>query len=235
VSFLQGWAQVDTINWRSKKLLLNKIHEGVNRYLVYTVDSATNKIGSSDIWVRTTKIVQKRSQQLFHFEWQWFHHESEYRYVAADCRKIDLAPVYQYGKIMGSITAYNFADGFMSAADSVTGNKADPMKKIALTIPVFNWEWDMELFSALPFRQVGQRFMIAFLDPSGGEPSYYEYKVTSREDLKLNERTKISCWLLRIEYEPGAYGTFWIAEQSGEMLKMKELYKGSYRYKVKLY
>ncbi len=229
------FAQADTINSKKNKLLLNKIHEGATSYLVYTVDSASNKIGASDIWLRSTKFEKINNQPAFHLEWKWYHHDSLYRYVSAYCKKSDFSPIFQYGKANGQITAYNFSAGFMAAADTVSGNKADPRKKIALNIPVFNWEWDMELFSALPYRRVGQKFMIAFLDPSGGEPAYYPYKVVAKEELPLNENTKTSCWVLRIEYEPDAYGMFWIDEKSGEMLKMKELYKGTYRYKVKIY
>lgn len=233
--FCQVFAQIDTINSSKNKLLLDKIQEGSNSYLVYTVDSSTNKIGSSDIWVRSTKFEKKNNQPVFHFEWKWYHHDTVYRYVSAYCNKNDFGPIFQYNKIKGQITAYNFSDHFMAAADTVSGNKADPQKKIALTIPVFNWEWDMELFSALPYHRVGQKFMIAFLDPSGGEPAYYPYNVVAKEDLPLTKNARTSCWVLRVEYEPGAYGKFWIDEKSGEMLKMKELYKGTYRYKVKLY
>ncbi|HWB27978.1 MAG TPA: hypothetical protein VG738_21040 [Chitinophagaceae bacterium] len=231
------FAQVDTIDTKTNKLLIHNLPEGAATYVVYFVDSATNEItGPSDIWVRTTQYSTFHNADAIQFDWKWYHHDSLYKTVRDICRKNDMAPLYAYGNsVRTGIRAYNFTDGYMVAADTVAGNNADASKKVALTVPVYNWEWDMELFSTLPYKKVGQQFEIAFLDPNDNKPAYYLHTVIGTDELAVNKQAKIKCWILRVGYSATAYADFWISQQSHEMLKMKGYYNGRYRYKVKLY
>jgi len=46
--------------------------------------------------------------------------------------------------------------GWMSREDTVSGNKADPAKRVKLHhLPLTGW--DMEFFSTLPFKKQGQQ------------------------------------------------------------------------------
>jgi len=232
------FAQVDTLNPKTNKLLLQNLKEGTNTYLVYTADSATGEIHYSDIWVRNISFTNFNNTPAVAFGWKWYHHDSLYKAVNDICSRQTLAPLYAHtdGKRTG-VLAYNFTDGFMVTADTVAGNKADPVTKMAMPIPIYDWQWDMEIFSMLPYKKVGQQFAIAFFDPNylAGKPEYYLHTVIGEETLVLNGEAKTKCWLLKIDYNKEAYAIFWISQKTHEMLKMKESYKSIYRYKVKLY
>lgn len=227
------FAQVDTINTQTNKLLLQNLPQGKAMYAVYFTDS-TGEPGPIDLWVRSTATGTFHNTPSINFEWKWYHHDSLYRTVYDACDK-KLAPLYAWGtSTRTGIRAYNFDNEYKTAADTVEGNKANP-KKVQLTVPVYNWEWDMELFSTLPYKKVGQQFAIAFLDPNDDKPGYYLHTVTGTDELALNNQAKVKCWVLRVAYNATAYADFWISQQSHEMLKMKSYFNGRYRYKVKLY
>jgi hypothetical protein len=101
--------------------------------------------------------------------------------------------------------------------------------------PAYEFPMDLEIFPLLPFRKTGQQFAIAFYEPGTAKSNYYKLTVTGKEDLALVGAQAASCWLLRIDYAPGSYATFWISDKTREVLKMKEYFRGRYRYKVRLY
>jgi hypothetical protein len=236
VFLLKAQAQIDTLNANTGGLIMHNLHEGSSRYLVYRADSASGKIKSADIWERSLQFGSQNDRQVLIFQWKWYRGDSLYRYVRALCDRKNFSPLFQYTRSAKSgILAYKFTGGFLTREDSVSGNRADPAKRVALNPAPFNWEWDMEFFSVLPYKKVGQKFVIAFLDPSDVKSAYRTYEVIGREQLELGPGNKAECWLVKITYMPGAYGKFWISEKTGEMLKMQELYQGTYRYKVRLY
>lgn len=232
------FAQVDTVNTRTNRLLLKNLKESNAAYLVYTADSATGVIHYSDIWERTVSFTNFHNTPAVSYNWKWYHHDSLYKSVSDVCDRATLAPVYAYtnSKRFG-IMAYNFNDGYMVTADTVAGNNAKPGTKIELSMPTYDWQWDMELFELLPYKKVGQQFAIAFYDPNdlNGKPQYYMHTVIGEDNLVLNKEAQVKCWLLRIDYSKETYAIFWISEKSHEMLKMKNYYKGMFRYKVRLY
>lgn len=84
-------------------------------------------------------------------------------------------------------------------------------------------------------KKVGQKFDISFFDPNEKTPSYHRYEVVGKEDLLLNRDVKVKCWLLKINYSPDSYATFWLTDKSKEVVKMQEYFKGQYRVKVLQY
>lgn len=228
-------AQVDTINPTNNRLLMGRLQEGTNTYVVYTEDSLTKHIKYSDIWIRSVSFGERNNVPVVNFAWKWYRHDTLLRDVHDACLRSNLKPLDARILYKGMVMAFNFTDSFLVASDTVALNKADPKKKVALNPPPYNWEWDMETFGLLPIKKVGQKFMIAFLDPFDVKSDYYLHQVTGTEYLALNKDVKIKCWILRCTYNATAYADFWISRQSHEMLKMKEYYNGTYRYKVKLY
>lgn len=229
-------AQVDTIDTHTNKLLLQNLPKGTASYAVYFTDSATGEAGPIDLWVRSATVGTFHNTPAINFEWKWYHHDSLYKTVRDACAANNLAPLYAWAtSTRGGLRAYNFENGYMVGADTVAGNKANLTKKVQLTVPVYNWEWDMELFSTLPYKKVGQQFAIAFLDPNDDKPAYYVHTITGVDELALNKQVKVKCWVLRVGYNATSYADFWISQQSHEMLKMREYFRGKYRFKVKLY
>lgn len=235
---LTAAAQVDTINAKNNRLLIDRLKEGTSKYLVYNTDSLTGIVTASDIWERsiTFGALSGSNQAVTLFEWKWYRNESLFRHVKAVCDRKTLAPISENTLFKGfAFAGYRFDGGFLTPDSTLQGNRVNKAMKVPLTPAVFNWELDMETFSTLPINSVGQKFAIAFMDPNSPTPNYYLYEVAAAENLVLNKEVSIKCWLLKINYGNGSYAQFWISQQSNEVLKMREYFNGSYRFKVKLY
>lgn len=233
-----SFAQVDTVNALSNNLVISQLYEGTSRYHVYSVDSISGQTTYADLWERsiTQGKITSSNQPVILFEWKWFRNESLYRHTKAIADKKNLAPISEVVLFRNyAYMAYRFANGFITADTTVAGNRVNRNFKVALNPPVLNWEMDLETLSTLPIKAVGQKFVIAFMDPGNPTPSYYTYEVAATDDLPLNKEVKTKCWVLKIQYGNGAYALFWISAQSHEVLKMKEYFNGTYRFKVKLY
>lgn len=231
-------AQVDTINARTNILQTERLAEGTSKYLVYTVDSITGITSSADVWERSVSfgVLPNNPQPVAMFEWKWYKNEALFRHVKGVAERKTLAPVSEISLFKGyAFAGYKFTNGFLTSDSTVAGNRVNKQMKVPLNPAILNWEWDMETFSTLPINRVGQKFAIAFMDPNSPQPGYYLYEITGIQNLQLNKEVGVKCWTLNINYGNGAYATFWISQQSHEVLKMKEYFNGTYRYKVKLY
>jgi hypothetical protein len=231
-----SYGQADTINAGNRHLQISKLKEGTNHYLVYYTDSLFNLKGSGDIWERSTTFITKNSTPLIEFNWKWFHHDSLLAQVLNICDAETLAPVFHKAVYRSKgIIAYDFRNSFMIPSDSIENNAVIKKPKLELQIPVISWEQDLETYPLLPVKKVGQIFEIAFFDPNEKAPAYHRYEVIGKENLQLNNDSKITCWLLKIDYSKSSYAVFWLTEKSKEVIKMKEFFNGNYRFKVKLY
>lgn len=235
VQFLAN-AQVDTINATNKKLQKGQLREGKAVYLVYMVDSATSKRTVGDLWQREIRFTTSKNKPTVTFTWHWLHADTLLATIVNVCDRETLAPIYHSAnyKTRG-IFAYDYRNGEMLPSDTITNNMAVKKGKVALPIPVISWEQDLETYPLLPIKKVGQQFDVSFFDPNEKVPSYHRYEVVGKEELQLNTDTKVKCWLLKIQYSPDSYATFWLTEKSKEVVKMKEYFKGKYRFKVRQY
>lgn len=229
-------AQVDTINSKNNKIQVQKLKDEQVNYLVYMVDSATSKRTVGDLWQRETKLTMLAERPTVTFKWHWLHADTLLATVINICDRATLSPIYHYANYKGrGIFAYDYRDGEMVPTDTIKNNLAVKKGKVVLPIPVISWEQDLETYPLLPIKKVGQKFDISFFDPNEKSPSYHRYEVVGREDLSLNNDTRVKCWLLRINYPSAGYALFWLADKSREVLKMKEYFKGKYRFKVRQY
>lgn len=231
-----GVAQVDTIHAKNNKLQLKNLKVGTVDYLVYFVDSATNKRTVGDLWQRKTQLVNFKGQQAIAFTWNWVRHDTLSATVINICDLKTMAPIYRNGNYRGrGVLAYDFKDQLMVPSDTVANNLAIKKGNTALTIPVLSWELDLETYPLLPIKKVGQQFDISFFDPNEKAPTYHRYEVVGKEELQLNSDVKVNCWMLKVNYGRGSHATFWLAEKSKEVVKMKEYFNGKYRFKVRQY
>ena len=232
----QGNAQVDTVNAKNNKLQLQYLKEGQVDYLVYMADTLGVKRQVGDLWQRSVKFVQFKSQPAVEFSWNWLHNDTLLARVINICDQKTLAPIYHYADYKGRGTfAHDFREGEMVPSDTVKNNLALKKGKVLLPIPVITWEQDLETYPLLPIKKIGQKFDISFFDPNEKLPSYHRYEVVGKEDLLLNRDTKIKCWILKTNYNSDSYAIFWLTEKSREVVKMKEYFKGRYRFKVRQY
>jgi hypothetical protein len=133
----------------------------------------------------------------------------------------------------GAIEAFDFSQQKVSGTDSVENNTKNELE-VPLEIATLNWELDLEIFSTLPIKKEGQRFIINFYHPGGrSNPKYYEYAIVGSEKLRVVNDSSMDCWKMKINYTETDWAVFWISKKSKEILKMQEQFRGGYRFKVK--
>lgn len=230
-------AQVDTINTSNLKLNIAAFKDSKASYAVYFEDSLGNRLSSAALWDRSIKITKDaKGKSTYRFEWKWFQKDSLLAHVVATGELPSLKPTTHFAnyKKRGKFS-YAFKDNVVTVPDSAKRTKRDSTFQVTMKPAAFEFPMDLETFPLLPFKRIGQQFAIAFYEPGSPKSDYYKLTVTGKEDLKLNNAASVSCWLLKIEYGRGSTATFWISDKSREVLKMKEYFKGRYRYKVRLY
>ena len=234
---LSAFAQIDTVNTKNLKLNIAAFKEGKSSYAVYFEDSLGHRLSSAAIWDRTIKLSKDaKGNSTYFFGWDWYQKDSLLAHIEATGELPSLKPLTHYAKYKKRGTfVYQFKDNVVTVPDSSKRTKRDSTFKVTIDHAAFEFPMDLEIFPLLPFKKVGQQFAIAFYEPGSPKSDYYKLTVTGKEDLALNGSVKVSCWLLKIDYGRGSHATFWISDKSREILKMKEYFRGRYRFKVKLY
>ena len=233
---LTASAQIDTINPTNARLQLAVWRDTSASYAVYFTDSAGRRTSSADIWDRRVRRVQTGSQTYYAFNWQWYRRDTLMAQVRSTGAWPSLDPLTHQATYAGrGQRHYVFSDNVVRIADSARHTRQDSLFSVRLQPVAFAFPMDLELLPMLPIRRIGQQFAVAFYEPGSPSSAYYPVQVTGRERLALPGRAKIDCWLVRIDYQPGSYATFWISERSRQVIKMREYARGRYRYKVLLY
>ena len=229
-------AQVDTIN--TTNLKLNKLawRDGKASYAVFFTDSTGKRLSSADIWDRSLRRTSVDGQTQYQFGWDWYRKDSLMARVSATGQWPSLAPRTHVANYSGrGSRIFEMNNQVVTIPDSARQTAKDRAFRVTMQPPAFEFPMDLEILALLPFRNVGQRFAIAFYEPGSPSSSYYSFRVTDRQKLPLPGAATVDCWVLRVNYAPNAYATFWISNEPREVVKMSEYYKGQYRYKVKLY
>jgi hypothetical protein len=230
-------AQVDTVNTTTHILKTSLLKEGKSSYAVYFEDSLGNRITSADIWDRTIHFsTNADGMSIYNFEWNWYRKDTMIAHVVATGERTTLRPFTHKAEYSRRAPlSFAFANNIVTVSPDARHTAADSAFRVQLDPPAFEFPMDLEIFPLLPFKKTGQQFAIAFYEPGTKKSDYYKLTVTGIDKLLLPGGPQVPCWLLRIDYAPGSYATFWITDQTREVVKMQEYYKGRYRYKVKLY
>jgi hypothetical protein len=230
-------AQVDTVNTTTHILKTSILKEGKSSYAVYFEDSLGNRITSADIWDRTIHFsTNADGMSIYNFEWNWYRKDTMIAHVVATGERTTLRPFTHKADYSRRVPlSFAFANNIVTVSPDARHTAADSAFRVQLDPPAFEFPMDLEIFPLLPFKKTGQQFAIAFYEPGTKKADYYKLTVTAKEALVLPGGPQVPCWVLRIDYAPGSYASFWITDQSREVVKMQEFYKGKYRYKVKLY
>jgi hypothetical protein len=228
-------AQVDTIRLTQNDLVTSALKEGLHQYLVYFENPKKGRITGSFVWNRQVNFKIHNGSDVIEITQHWFGSDTtSNRYVYSISLRKNFAPLYHYTKSSRGIEAFDFEERKITGSDTVNGNAKKDLE-VFLPQPTLNWEDDLEIFSTLPIKKVGQRFIMNFYHPGGrSAPAYYEYAVTGSEKIKTIEDRTIDCWQLKINYGPQGWAIFWIGKKSHEVLKMQEFFGTGYRYKVRL-
>lgn len=230
------YAQTDTIRVNAQRLNTAAWREGKSSYAVYFEDSTGRRLSSADIWDRTLRLTTQNGQRQFTFSWDWYRRDSLFAHVTTTGQWPSLVPLTHdavYAK-RGS-RSFVFQNQVVTVPDSARHSARDSSFRVTMQPPAFAFPMDLEILPLLPIRKVGQTFAVPFYEPGSPSSAYYTLSVTGREPLRISGSAALDCWLVRIDYAPGSYATFWISDRPREVVKMKEYFRGRYRYKVKLY
>lgn len=236
--FLSASAQIDTINTANLKLNVAALREAKRTYAVFFADSAGKRLSSADLWDRTIHLsTSPTGQRIYQFDWQWFQKDSLLAHVTATGLLPSLAPlIHDATYTKRGKRNFVFTGTRVTIPTASQRTAKDSAFSVTMNPPAFEFPMDLEILPLLPFKKVGQEFAIAFYEPGSPEANYYRLTVTGKEDVLVGGSDTINCWLLKIDYgQPDVYATFWISDQNREVIKMREYFRGRYRYKIKLY
>ncbi len=226
------FTQVDTISPVLSKLVTEKLINSESTYLVYWEDENGNVSGSAEIWKRSLYVEGKE----YWFDWKWYKNDTLYAHIKNTGNSKNMEPKVHHANYLkkGKFTV-TLNNGWVSIPDSAQTKESDKHFIVKLRQSAFAFPMDLEILPLLPFKETRQQFAIAFYEPGSQESAFYHAIVTDKQDLILPANVRTLCWVLRLNYGPYSYADFWIAAKTREVLKMKEYYKGQYRYKIKLY
>ncbi len=232
----QAQAQVDTITTKNLKLEFSKATSIKHSYAVYFTDSLGNRTFTADIWDREISIIKDKESPVYNFSWKWYSKDSLVLSAEGRCKFPSLEPEEYISfnkKKQKRVVRYKKNAAMVEGKSRKT--QRDTTYQVDLNLYAFAFPMDMEILPLLPFKTVGQKFVVPFYEPGALNAAYYTCEVIGKEDLKVTEETKIKCWLLKLVYTKNAYAVFWITNSSREVIKMQNPFKGGYRYKVKLF
>jgi hypothetical protein len=231
-----SFAQIDTIRIAQNHLVTSALKEGLHQYLIYFENPKKKRITGSFVWNRYVSFKNLNGREVIEITQEWFGNDTtSNRYVYSISQRKNFQPIYHYTRSSRGVEAFDFEGTKITGSDSVAENAKKDLEVIS-QVPTLNWEDDLEIFSTLPIKKVGQRFIMHFYHPGGRlAPAYYEYAVIGSEKIKSIEERSIDCWQLRIDYgQNRGWAIFWIDKKSQEVLKMQEFFGTGYRYKVRL-
>jgi hypothetical protein len=228
----------DTINTNNLKLNINAFKEGKSTYAVYFMDSAGNRMGAAQIWDRSIRFsTDAQNRKLYNFEWKWYMRDSLLGTTLATGLLPSLKPLtHKADYVKRGKSSFVFNNNVATVPDEDKKDAKDSSFRVEVDPPAFAFPMDVEILPLLNFKNVNQKMAIAFYEPGSPKSDYYHLTVVGREDLALPAGAKVNCWLLKIDYgQQGSYAIFWISDKTREVVKMKEEFRGRFRYKVKLY
>lgn len=233
ITAFNATAQVDTINTITLKVNKDTFHESKTTYAVFWKDSIGNHIGGAEIWERS---IRKINTDAYQFDWKWHKKDTLYAHIVTTGELASMKPNMHYADYFkqGNFT-FSFNNNTVSIPEFAQTKEQHKKFKVLLNPPAFVFSMDLEILPLLPFTKIGQTFALAFYEPGAAHSAYYKVTVINKEELALHGNKKINCWLLRIDYAPNMFATFWISDKPREVIKMEEYYQGKYRYKKKLF
>ncbi|QDK78388.1 hypothetical protein EXU85_07130 [Spirosoma sp. KCTC 42546] len=237
-AFLSASAQLDTINTANLKLNVAAFREAKRTYAVFFEDSTGKRLSSADLWDRTIHLSSSPTgQKIYQFDWQWYQKDSLLAHVTATGLLPSLAPLtHEATYTKRGQRNFVFTGTTVTIPTASRRTAKDSAFSVVMNPPAFEFPMDLEILPLLPFKKVGQEFAIAFYEPGSPAANYYRLTVTGKEDVVVGGNASINCWLLKINYgQPDVFATFWISDKNREVVKMREYFRGRYRYKVKLY
>ncbi len=117
--------------------------------------------------------------------------------------------------------------------DSVLNNTVTDLD-LALAVPTYNWQIDIETFSLLPMKE-GYKAVMNLYHPGGPPPGYYLLEVEGSDQVTLADGRSVDCWVLFANYNGRQATRWWYTKQGQNFVKMESEFNQSKFRKVRLY
>lgn len=227
---------VDTIRLKDRRLNTKYLKPGLRQYLVYSQDPKKSNVLGFWFWMRNTRIINYKGEQLFETTQHWYGNDTlNYRVISSLNRVSDYSPIYFSETVHNKVKAFDWSLDKIVGSDSVLNNSEKGFS-LDFKVPNFNWNLDIETFEMLPLAK-GKVFAINFYDAGLDPPEYIIYKVIGSELVKTYGDELVDCWKLSTDgtHDKEYYSeTFWISKKTHEFLKEEDIFNGKYRYKISL-
>lgn len=236
---------MDTLTIDATNIKTDQLTEGTHQYLVYFKFSENGNRKNYQFWTRTVSFERSDNRPVIKITQYWENNDTIFHTSSALCDRASFEPLYHENWWMKGKDIYTNAFDFIDKT-AIAQNKtlkSDTSARAKGTLAAFrqayqhyclDWHLDLEVFSALPYKE-NRVFKINFYDPGFPvAPKYELYTVTGSARLKGYDRQEVDCWLLKHGDGPDDQEVFWINKKTHEVLKLDQQYHGMYRYKIKI-
>ncbi len=201
----------------------DRLRPGTSRYLRYAVRGDQRTI--VDLWSRTIAFEPDpvTGERRLHITQFWEGAGPSERRLDSWFEAATFRPLSHRTSLKNATTtnvaAVRFAPGRVTGDTGVADNSLAALD-VAAPQDTYNFETDIELMSALPWRD-GYATQLIFYHPGGGPPKPYDVRVTGAEPVAFGGR-QVECWVVTLDYGRGATGRFWVAKDSQAVLKVEQ-------------
>jgi hypothetical protein len=216
-------SSVDTIRVGQNLSQWSRLRPGTRRYLRYMTRGGRRV--AMDIWSRTLSFEPDPAGggQRLHIAQTWngatlpMERSVDSWFEMGTFRPLTHRTRAQRGD-QNVVAAFVFTPAAVRG-DSTVADNSQAALNVATPEPTFNFETDMEMLSALPWRE-GYTARINFYHPGGGVPEWYDYRVTGSEAASLGGHP-IDCWVVAISYGAQGDARFWIDKETQAVVKVE--------------
>lgn len=195
----------------------DRVSPGVRRYLRYTVQEGRRE--TVDIWERKVSLEDVGGRAVVRVDQRWDRVVSpaSVRSQTSIFEAGSFRPLAHTSRVerdgTSVLSAYRFEDDRIVGDDQIADNSKSGFVQVT-TEPTFNFETDLELFQALPWRQ-GYSVSLMFYDPGLTAPTRYVFRTVGSAVIAGTEGSPVDCWIVTADYNTGVVvKTFWIAKVS---------------------
>lgn len=201
---------------------------GVRRYLRYSIKDGVRS--TTDIWTRTVSYEPHDGIRRLHITQQW-----DRVVPPASVAKQDgwfdaatFAPLTHVRRVQRdgatTIGGYRFVPGAIIGMSELPDNARKDFRALAPE-PAYNFEFDLELLSVLPWRK-GYVADIVFYDPGLEPPAHYLFRQTGEGNLLVGAST-IDCWIVTAGEAGRFINRIWISKASQLVLHEQGVLDGT--------
>lgn len=225
---------IDTIRVGEKFKGYQHLKPGEFKYLAYMEKGGKRRPTALMVSkVSTTTIGNKKQLTISH---QWTGMDSKMNGNFYTVLKPEtLQPILHIRQSQKGKEAYSFQDNYLIGLDTATNN-LEAEYSLKLDEPIFNFEIDLETFSALPLEE-GYQAVLRFFHPGSTYvgPEWYLIRVEKSERLALPSGLYVDTWVLFMDYNGSQPTRFWYTKEGQDFIKMEGDYNGTKIVKARLF